>query len=152
MTNFKSKELNRTFESIMFIEKISKEPFQDLRSNKATSPGSSSRANITKKDINISPAPGGIRISELYSGKESFAGKTVKIKGQVTKFSPEIMGTNWIHIQDGTESEGNYDLTVTSNSVVNVGDTVTVEGSITLNKDLGYGYFFDVIMENAVIK
>jgi hypothetical protein len=151
MTNFKSKELNKTFESIMFIEKISKEPFPDPKTAKATSPGSS-KSNITKKEIKISPASGGISISELYSGKESFSGKTVKIKGLVTKFSPAIMGINWIHIQDGTESKGSFDLTVTSNSVVNVGDTLTFEGSITLNKDLGYGYFFDIIMENATIK
>ena len=73
----------------------------------------------------------------------------MKIKGQVTKFSPNIMGKNWVHIQDGTNDSGNYDLTVTTNDVVKVGDVVTFEGTIVLKKDFGAGYFYEVIMEDA---
>ena len=80
------------------------------------------------------------------------AGKTAKIKGQVTKYTPAVMGKNWIHIQDGSDFNGKFDLTVTSLNDVKVGDVVTLEGKISLNKDLGYGYFFDVIMEDAVLK
>ena len=149
MINFKSKELNRTFESITFLEEVSKEPVKETIPVQAVSPGSS-KSEVAKEEISISPAEGGITISELFSRKESYTGKKVKIKGQVTKFSPEIMGTNWIHIQDGTDYDGNFDLTVTSGTVVNVGDTITFEGKITLNKDLGYGYFFEVLMEDAV--
>ena len=150
MTNFKSKELNKTFESITFLEGVSREPIPGKKSEKAVSPGSS-RANVVKEEISIVPVEGGISISDLFSGKKSYEGKTVKIKGKVTKFSPAIMGTNWIHVQDGTASDGNFDLTVTSNSIVNTGDTVIFEGKITLNKDLGYGYFFEVLMEDAVV-
>ena len=62
------------------------------------------------------------------------------------------MNKNWIHIQDGTDFSGKFDLTVTSDKEVSVGDIVTLEGKIALNKDLGYGYFFDVIMEDAIKK
>jgi hypothetical protein len=60
-----------------------------------------------------------------------------------------IMGKNWIHVQDGTEAAGNYDLTVTTQGTAKVGDVVVVEGGISLNKDFGAGYKYDVIMEDA---
>jgi len=62
------------------------------------------------------------------------------------------MGKNWIHIQDGTDYKGSFDLAITSAISVMVGDTLTFEGKITLDKDLGYGYFFDVLMEDAQVK
>ena len=34
---------------------------------------------------------------------------------------------------------------------VNVGDVVIFEGVITLDKDFGAGYFYDVILEEAVL-
>ena len=67
----------------------------------------------------------------------------------VTKFNAEIMERNWIHLQDGTEHKGNFDLTVTSDNRVNVGDTICIEGKIALDKDFGYGYFYEIIMEEA---
>ena len=150
MTNFKSKELNRTFESIIFLEGISAKPIEANNNGAMLSPGAT-KIKEGKKEIKITPAEGGITIAELYSNRDSYAGKTIKVKGEVTKFSPEIMKTNWIHVQDGTDFEGNYDLTVTSNANVKVGDVVVFEGKITLEKDLGYGYFFEVIMEDAKV-
>ena len=61
------------------------------------------------------------------------------------------MKKNWIHIQDGTGSENEFDLVVTSDSEVNVGDVIIVEGKISIDKDFGAGYFFPVIIEDAQI-
>ena len=61
------------------------------------------------------------------------------------------MGKNWIHIQDGTEFDGKFDLTITGNFSAKVGDIIILEGKIALNKDLGYNYFYEVIMEDAKI-
>ena len=61
------------------------------------------------------------------------------------------MGKNWVHIQDGTNSAGSFDLTVTTQEVAEVNDEVTFKGVITLDKDFGSGYFYDVIMEDAVL-
>jgi hypothetical protein len=150
MNNFKSKELNRTFASIFFLEGISSTPI--IASEKATlvSPGASSAREV-KKNITITPVEGTVTIAELYSKRTSYEGKTVKVKAEVTKFSPEIMNTNWIHVQDGTESEGDFDLTITSKETVKVGETLIFEGKITLNKDLGYGYFFKILIEDAIV-
>jgi len=97
----------------------------------------------------VAPAKGGITIGELYAKKDSYSAKPVKIKGEVVKFNKQIMGKNWIHIQDGTNNNGSFDLTITSDETVKVGDVVTIEGIITLNKDFGYGYSYDIILENG---
>ncbi len=61
------------------------------------------------------------------------------------------MGKNWIHVQDGSSHDDNFDLTVTTDATATVGDTITVSGNITLDKDFGYGYFYPVLMENATV-
>lgn len=45
-----------------------------------------------------------------------------------------------------------FDLTITTNEKVNVGDVITFEGKISLNKDFGAGYSYKVIMEEAKTK
>ena len=85
-------------------------------------------------------------VAEIFAGSADLGGKTVKVRGQVVKFTPNIMGTNWIHVQDGTG-----DLTVTSSAVVAVGDIVLVEGPLTVNKDFGAGYKYDAIIEGAKV-
>jgi hypothetical protein len=59
------------------------------------------------------------------------------------------MGKNWLHIRDGTGSEGSNDLVVTTAAEVKVGDTVLVSGAVSLNKDFGAGYKYAVIIEDA---
>ncbi len=59
------------------------------------------------------------------------------------------MELNWVHIQDGTEFEGKFDLTVTSTESFKVGSVVTLEGVLALNKDFGYGYSYEVLLEKA---
>ena len=74
------------------------------------------------------------------------------MRGKVVKFSPQIMGKNWIHVQDGTGAAGTNDLTVTTLDEAKVGDTVLVTGKITLNKDFGMGYKYDLIIEDGKVK
>jgi hypothetical protein len=61
------------------------------------------------------------------------------------------METNWIHIQDGTEHDGQFDLTVTTNQTAEPGEIIIVRGRIALNRDFGYGYSYEVLMEDAEI-
>ncbi len=149
MNNFESKDLQRTFETVYFVQGISDQPrLPGTQQPKAqTQP---QKRTLEKLDVNIEPADGGISIGTLFANRETYKDQIVKIRGQVTKFNPNIMGKNWIHIQDGTDDSGTFDLTITTSHVVNVGDVVTFEGKLTLNKDFGAGYFYDIIMEEAV--
>ncbi len=90
-------------------------------------------------------------VAEIYAGQNDLLDTVVKVRGKVVKFSPQIMGKNWVHLQDGTDSAGTNDLTVTTADTASVGDIVLVSGKITQNKDFGGGYKYDLIIEDAKV-
>jgi len=157
MKNFQSKQLNRTFESVYFIDNLSSVPITDDATTTVDTAGGTMAKHIAnttsdKIEVKIAPVTGGVTIAELYKNKASYVGKTVKVKAKVTKFSSEIMDKNWIHMQDGSEYDSNFDLTVTTLSEVVVGDTIIAEGKFAVDKDFGYNYKYKIIIEDAVIK
>ena len=107
---------------------------------------------MVKTEIKVEAVKGGVTVAELFAAKEKYSGKTVIIRGKVTKYNASIMNKNWIHIQDGTDYEGKFDLTATSALEFKVGDIVTIEGKVAINKDCGYGYSYEIILEEVVIK
>jgi hypothetical protein len=147
MKNFPSKELDRTFDNIYFIQTLSDKPFPALKPVTEEQKGSPKAADMEVE--NISPVEGGTTIAELYNNKTDLAGKTVKIHGQVVKFTAAVMGKNWVHLQDGSGSGENIDITITTADVVKVGDVATFEGKVFLDKDFGYGYAYDILIEDA---
>jgi len=149
MTNFTSKELNRTFPSIWFVSRFTSTPILAVEKSAGTTTSQGKLPAVAKAGINITPIKGGVTIAALYAKRDTYAGKSIKIKGEVVKFNKQIMGKNWFHIQDGTNNNGSFDLTITTDETVKVGDVVTVEGIIALNKDFGYGYLYDIILENG---
>jgi hypothetical protein len=150
MTNFQSKDLQRTFDKIYFVSRIVGDGSSE--SQQSMSMPLRMKPELEKKEISIEPADGGVTIGELFANRDSYAGKTVLVKGQVTKINRAIMDRNWVHLQDGTSDSGSFDLTVTTNDDVKVGDVVTFEGKIALNKDFGAGYTYEVIMEEAKLQ
>jgi len=149
MTDFVSKELKRTFPSILFVDKFSEQPIVAAAKFIIADTLKGIQPAVAKTGIKVDPAKGGITIGELYTNRNSYAGKIVRIKGEVVKFNGDIMGRNWVHLQDGTKSNGAFDLTFTTNDVTKVGDIVTFEGTVVLKKDFGAGYFYEVIVENS---
>lgn len=163
MKNFESKELNKTFETLYFIEKLSTSE-ADVKSLLTANPNTMSTVNgqalnssetpkpvIDKKDVNVTASENTISIAELFKNRETYNNQVVRLRGEVTKYNPDIMNVNWVHIQDGTEYNGEFDLTATTTSTVQIGDVLTLEGKVTLNKDFGAGYIYDIIIENATI-
>ena len=163
MKNFESKELNKTFETVYFIEKISSSE-ADVKSPLTTNPhegsmvpgqvatsDNSPKPVIEKKAVKIEASENTITIGELLKNKEAYNNKEVRLKGEVTKYNPAIMNVNWIHIQDGTEFNGAFDVTATTTDEAAMGDVVSIQGTVVLNKDFGAGYVYDIIIENATI-
>jgi hypothetical protein len=95
---------------------------------------------------------GGKTVQEVYQEKAALNGKRVTLRGKVVKYNEAIMGKNWLHLRDGTGKDPTNDLTVTTQAKAKVGDTVLVEGTVTLDKDLGAGYKYDVMIEDAKVK
>ncbi len=150
MKNFTSKELDRTFESIWFVGKIQSSLSNTSKASGSVSPHGGGQMN-QKQGISVEKVAGGITLEELYSKRASYEDKTVSIRGKVTKFNTKIMGRNWVHLQDGTSSDDNFDLTITTMDAVEVGDVVAFSGKVALNKDFGAGYKYTLIMEEAVL-
>ncbi len=161
MSNFHSKEIDRTFEEIYFVSSISKTPIaKSMPMDEMGSMEGAGDAHIhtgkasaeQNSSITLEKKAGEITVGEIFSKRNEFSGKEVEIRGIVVKVNREVMGKNWIHIQDGTnDGEGNFDLTVTSADLADAGDEITLKGKIILNKDFGYGYSYEVIMEDALI-
>lgn len=167
MNDFHSKDLNRTFESVLFVENLSFKPIpaaevnmdedhshdghsHDGHSHDEHSPiESAGKPVMQKHDEKVSPIEGSITLAELGAKRETYNEKIVKVAGKVVKFNPGIMGVNWVHIQDGTENAGFYDLTITTLDEVAVGDIAVFEGKLALKKDFGSGYFYDIILQEA---
>ncbi len=112
---------------------------------------SSHMATDARRSPASTKAAGGETVAECLRGRAPLKGKDVKVRGKVVKFTPNVMGKNWIHIQDGTGAEGMHDLTVTTAATVKVGDTVVVEGPLSVDKDFGAGYRYPVIIEDAKV-
>ncbi len=167
MQNFHSKEVDRTFDEIYFVSAISKTPIKNgemsgmgsgamggmgAMGGNGSAPAHSGKVSTEQNSaITIDKLAGDITIAQVFANRDDYSGKEIEIKGVVVKVNKEVMGKNWIHIQDGTNDNGNFDLTITSADVAEVNDEITVKGKIVLNKDFGYGYSYEVIMEDAQI-
>jgi len=153
MKDFKSKELDRVFESVLFVQNnTSTPPNTTSAAPKMAAKKMPAKVNKQKKGIQVEVAEGGISIAELYKNREQYAGKKVKVRGQVVKVNNGIMSRNWIHIQDGTADADNYDLTLTTQNEANLGDIISIEGTVYLKKVFGAGYSYDLIIEEALVK
>ena len=150
MNNFHSKEIDRTFEEIFFVNSISTTPFAQEQP-KAMEGHMGKIDNQQNSEITLEKKAGEITVAQIFSNRNDYSGKEIEIRGIVVKVNEQVMGKNWIHIQDGTNDSGNFDLTVTSADLPAVNDEITVKGKIILNKDFGYGYTYEVIMEDAVL-
>ncbi|MBK9223267.1 MAG: hypothetical protein IPO78_04160 [Saprospiraceae bacterium] len=151
MRNFQSTDFDRVFEEVTLVSKIGKTA--DLSTGSALDQAFSKvqKDEQTTLEIkNVKPEKGSIAIADLFKNKEKYEGKTILVKGQCVKINPQIMGRNWIHLKDG--SGGTFDLTVTTQEHIELGSVVLFEGKIALNKDFGAGYFFNIIMEEAILK
>jgi hypothetical protein len=147
MKDFHSEALNRTFPSVYFVQDIS----PNLQPGKILTSVHQQVNSSQREKISVEPLGDGRTIAQIYSHKDELSGKMVKIRGKVVKYNPGIMSRNWIHIQDGTESNGNFDLLITSKDDTALGQIVIVEGKVVLNKDFGAGYSYNVLVEDAKI-
>ncbi|HVM97876.1 MAG TPA: hypothetical protein VMT89_15880 [Candidatus Acidoferrales bacterium] len=156
MANFTSKSLNRTFDMIYFVSSI--QIVNDQASNAMAAAHSAAAHSASNAPApaqvdfsNIKKADGGHTVAELYSGKTALAGKDVAVRGRVVKYTAAVMGKNWVHVRDGSGANGTNDLTVSTNATAAIGDMVLVRGKLQTDRDLGAGYRYEVIIEDAVL-
>jgi hypothetical protein len=178
MSNFTSKSLNKTFNAIVFSAGLAgQEPPKPAAGNTAkadsfasavqgeappaamqtmTESGGSMGAIAPFGEIKVEKAAGenGHTVAEVFTDSTKLDGKTIRVQGKVVKFSPHIMGKNWIHLQDGTGDplKNTHDLVVTTSAEPPKDkEVITIEGVVRANKDFGSGYSYVVLVEEAKI-
>ncbi|MBD3800412.1 MAG: OB-fold nucleic acid binding domain-containing protein [Campylobacterales bacterium] len=143
MPNFKSRALDRTFNKILFASMV---------------PGAAAPAERVQPQnapkVRLEKAAGGYSVTEVFTKRQALKGKSVKVRGKVTKISRQIMKRNWVHLEDGSGDSMTDDLVFTADDVAGIkeGDIVIATGKVETDKDFGYGYFYPVIVEESMFE
>lgn len=153
MTNFESKALNRKFDRLVL---------GNLRgAAAAAAPGGSPHGGMASKpadvgDVKVAKAAGkdAHTVAEIVTRRTELKDKNVALRAKVVKFTGGIMGKNWLHLRDGTGSASSQtdDLVVTTTDAAKVGDVVLARGVVRIDKDLGAGYVYKVLVEDAKLQ
>lgn len=101
----------------------------------------------------LPPPEGGLAIGELFARKAELSGKEVALRGRIWKASYDVFETNWYHLRDGSGAEADHtnDVTVTSTERFEIGEVAVARGVLTVDKDLGFGYFYPAILEDGAL-
>ena len=163
MTAFQSGALKRTFDTIYFGRIEGTEgaqagapanPHADMQGKGAAPHGSTSKgADVAVAKVARAEGPTGRTVAAIYAERTQLAGKTVRVRGTVVKSTPAVFGHTFLHVRDATGSvaQGDADLPVVTDDSPAVGETVVVEGTLAVDKDLGAQVRYDVLLEDAKV-
>lgn len=144
MRGFQSKTLNRTFSAIYFGQ---------LAGDKQAPPSTASVKSLPSPSAEkpVAPLRGGTTVADVIARAEELEGQKVSFAARVTKVTANVLDKTWLHVTDGSRDESGAlrDLVVTTQAVPDVGAVLTVTGVLARNKDLGSGYRYDVLIEQA---
>ena len=158
MGQFHSRSLNRTFEQILFAQslKVTSLVRAEAHADSAAVAkmgeelGIEKTASTNLPEIGeIDPIDGGKTIDSIRTDYEKLNGQEVEVRARVIKVSKNILGKNWITLQDGTGTAPENKLLATSAELVEIGDLVTAAGIVKTNVDLGSGYKYKVVLEET---
>ena len=93
----------------------------------ASTPDQHTKPGKVTIETKTEKAEGGCSVAEIFASKADLKDKMVILRGKVVKFNPEIMGKNWLHVQDGSGEAGSNDITVTR--IARPGNTPTHHAS-----------------------
>jgi hypothetical protein len=174
MTNFKSQTLGRTFDTIVFgtLAGAPGSPAASAARGASPMPGhpaanggggaampghpdvANAAADMPVEKVAKATGPDARTVAEVYAQRAQLKGKPVVVHGKVVKVSNNIMGKNWVHLRDGTGSaaDGSNDLLVTTKNAAKTGVIVTARGVVHTDVDLGMGYTYKALVEDATLK
>ena len=106
-------------------------------------------------DVKVAKATGANArtVAEIITGSVELKNKPVVVRGKVVKFTPAVMGKNWVHVRDGSGSaaDNTHDVLVTTKDETKVGEVVLVKGVVHTDVELGSGYSYKVLVEDATL-
>lgn len=156
MNNFESKALKKTFDKIVF---------GTLGGAGASAAGAGgdiagAHSGVAKAadvgDLRVAKAsgPDARTVAEIVTQRAELKDKTIRVRGKVVKYTAEVLGKNWIHLRDGSgsASDNTNDVLVTTKDQARIGDIVVAKGVVHTDRDLGSGYSYKVLIEEATLQ
>ncbi len=157
MVDFSSPTLGRSFSEIYFatVAETSDDALMTTAHTRGeTASTAAAVAPPAAGEIARAAGASGRTVAEVHAQRDALSGQAVAVRGQITKVTEGIMGRTWVHLVDGTgdTADKSDELIVTTESTsAAVGDVVLAEGTVKLDLDLGFGYAYDVLVEDARI-
>lgn len=157
MKDFYSPRLDRTFPDILFVSRLNVVDAAEAAGHHAgVVPGGPhgnavGPAAAPPRPGEISRPEGGMTIREIMTAKETIAGQQVVVRARAMKVSMNILDRNWVTLQDGTGTAPADRLVATTAETVEPGETITVTGTINRDVDIGSGYRYELLLEDAAI-
>jgi hypothetical protein len=157
MTNFESKTLKKTFDRIVFgtlagTGSTANPPARvDMAQMHA---GVSKPTDAGNVKVPKAKGPDARTVAEIVEKRAALNNKPVLVRGKVVKYTAGVMGKNWIHLRDGTGSpaDNTNDVLVTTLDETKIGDVVVARGTVRTDVDLGSGYFYAVLVDEAKLQ
>jgi hypothetical protein len=115
--------------------------------------GASGKTTVEVKKVERAAGPNGKTVAEILGQRVALAGKTVRIQATVVKATTGILGRTYLHVRDGSgdAATGTHDLSVTTAATPAVGQVITIEGVVALDRDIGSGYKFPTLIDDAKV-
>jgi hypothetical protein len=162
MTDFESKSLKKTFPTILFGtlgasgQSATGGSAWSLVKPGPARPAAGQDAATAAGDAPVARAAGrnARTVAEVVGQGAQLKDKPVSVRARVVKYNPGIMGRNWLHVRDGSGSgaAGSNDILVTTTAAAEVGEVVTVQGTVRTDRDFGAGYAYKVMIEDATLR
>jgi hypothetical protein len=147
VTAFSSQPLNRTFDRIYFGVAGG----DSYRQIAGMHNGALPQRLTLEAPLEKAAGPEGRTVAEIVRNRSALDGKPVAVRGKVVRYSPGILERNWLHLQDGTGDEREFDLPVTTTTTAAVGETVLARGVVRVDRDFGAGTSYPVVIEEASV-
>ena len=156
MTNFESKTLKKTFDRIVFgsLRLRRHRGSRRARRHEQMHAGVSKAADSGNVKVPKANGPDARTVAEIVEKMAELNNKPVLVRGKVVKYTPGVMGKNWIHLRDGSGSaaDSTNDVLVTTKDETKIGDVVLARGTVRTDVDLGSGYFYKVLVDEAKLQ
>ncbi|MBA1421094.1 MAG: hypothetical protein FAF03_09655 [Epsilonproteobacteria bacterium] len=169
MKDFKSKSLGQEFKEIYFASDVylpqkptAPKSMKDMLgfSSQKKDPHAGMGMGMSPEPADEKPAKPFVKkdaytVEEVHMWRKNLKDQTITLEGTVFKVSKGIMKRDWVHLGDGTGNEKKLtdDLVFTApTSTVKAGDKVRAKGTVAVDKDFGYGYFYPVIIEKSTFE
>jgi hypothetical protein len=155
MTDFVSGALKRTF-PVVYFGTLDGARADGLAKGAATAAAGAEHAppgEMPVQPVARASGPNGKTVAEIIQHRADLKGKTVRVHGTVVKATAGVLGKTYLHLRDGSgdHNAGTDDLVVTTTATPEVGETVLIEGVVAIDRDIGSGYRFDTLVDDAKI-